>query len=62
MVPDDADHSQAEYAATWDLKSPYLTVLKGDPAKVVNTYFGWPTVNKATWEAAQPKPKDVLPE
>lgn len=50
----DFDHSQAEYAATWDQKAPYLTVLKGDPKTVTNTYYGWPTVNKATWEAANP--------
>lgn len=54
QVDDDFDHSQADYAATWDQKSPWLVVLKGDPATVVNTYAGWPTVTKAQWEAANP--------
>jgi hypothetical protein len=43
------------YAAEWDFQTPYVNVLKGSIADLMMAYLGWPTKDKTTWEAEQPK-------
>ena len=50
----DIDSPQITYAAEWDLKSPWVTVLKGKISDLKMAYLGWPMVDEATWKAAQP--------
>ena len=42
------------YAASWDGTSPWITVLKGQISDLKMGYSGWPMVDQATWEAANP--------
>jgi len=42
------------YAASWDGMSPWITVLKGQISDLKMGYSGWPMVDQATWEAANP--------
>ena len=42
------------YAASWDGTSPWITVLKGQISDLKMAYLGWPMVDQATWEAANP--------
>ena len=46
------DESNIVYAAEWDGKAPYVTVLKGDIADLKMAYAGWPMVDQVTYEAA----------
>ena len=50
------DMSNILYAAEWDGKTPWITVLKGSIADLKMAYAGWPMVDQATWEAANPAP------
>lgn len=45
------------YAAEWDGKAPYITVLKGQISDLKMAYLGWPMVTQAEWEAANPVEK-----
>ena len=47
------DMANIIYAAEWDGKAPYVTVLKGNLADINMAYAGWPMVDEATWKAAQ---------
>ncbi len=42
------------YAASWDGISPWIVVLKGTIASLKMGYAGWPMVDQATWQAANP--------
>ena len=44
------------YAASWDGTSPWITVLKGQISDLKMAFAGWPMVDQATWEAANPPP------
>lgn len=46
------DLSNITYAAEWDGQSPWITVLKGDPAEAKMAYMGWPMVTQAQWESS----------
>ena len=48
------DMTNIVYAAEWDGKAPYVTVLKGSLASINMAYAGWPMVDEATWKAAHP--------
>jgi len=56
IVPDDFDHAAAGavYAATWDGRAPYITVLVGNHHAITHAFAGWPMLTKAEWEAANP--------
>lgn len=43
------------YAAEWDQKSPWITILAGSVADLKMTYMGWPMITQAEWEAQNPK-------
>lgn len=51
VVPDEFDHSEAVFAATWDGQSPFVEVLKGDMSVPKLAFMGWPAEDKATYEA-----------
>ena len=51
MAEEVTDYSNIAYAAEWDMKSPYVTVLAGDIADIKLAYFGWPSITKEQWEA-----------
>ena len=40
------DESNILYAAEWDGKAPYVTVLKGDLSSIKMAYAGWPMIDK----------------
>jgi len=44
------------YAASWDDTSPWIVVITGTIASLTMAYAGWPMVDQATWEAANPPP------
>lgn len=48
------DPANIVYAAEWDGKAPYVTVLKGSIASINMAYAGWPMVDEATWRAENP--------
>lgn len=48
------DESNILYAAEWDGKAPWITVLKGSIADLKLAYMGWPMVDQATYEAEHP--------
>lgn len=48
--------SNIEYAAEWDGKTPYISILKGNINDIKMAYAGWPMVDKATWLASLPPP------
>lgn len=52
------DMSNIAYAAEWDMKSPYVTVLAGSIADLKLAYFGWPMITKEQWDAANPAPQE----
>ena len=45
---------QILYAASWDGISPWIVVLKGKISDLKMSYAGWPMVDQATWDAANP--------
>lgn len=51
MAEEVTDMSNIAYAAEWDGKAPYVTVLAGDIADIKLMYFGWPSITKEQWEA-----------
>lgn len=48
------DMSNIEYAAEWDQKAPWVTVITGSIADLKMAYSGWPMVAQAEWEVANP--------
>lgn len=48
------DPTNIIYAAEWDGKAPYVTVLKGNLADINLAYAGWPMIDEETWRAANP--------
>lgn len=50
MSEEVTDYSNIVYAAEWDMKSPYVTVLAGDIEDIKLAYFGWPMETKAMYE------------
>ena len=53
----DIDSPQITYAASWDLKSPWVTVLKGKISDLKMQFLGWPLITEEEWKAAQPEEK-----
>lgn len=47
------------YAATWDGVSPWIVVEKGSIADLKMAYMGFPMIDKATWDAANPQVKPI---
>ena len=49
IVPDSFDHVKAgaTYAATWDGRAPYITVLVGNHNAITHAFAGWPMLTKA---------------
>lgn len=45
------DPTNIVYAAEWDGKASYVTVLKGDLASIKMAYAGWPMIDEETWKA-----------
>lgn len=58
MAEEVTDMSNIVYAAEWDMKSPWVTVLAGDIADIKLAYFGWPMITKEQWDAANPAPQE----
>ncbi len=48
------DMTNVVYAASWDGISPWIVVLKGNIADLKMAYAGWPMIDQATWQAANP--------
>lgn len=48
------DLTNVNYAASWDGISPWIVVITGTIASLKMAYAGWPMVDQATWEAANP--------
>ena len=42
------------YAAEWDMRSPWVTVLKGSLADIKLAYAGWPMVEEAEYKLLHP--------
>ena len=42
------------YAAEWDGISPWVMLLTSTAIETKDTLLGWPMVDQATWEAANP--------
>ena len=53
---DNIADAQILYAASWDLRSPWITVLKGDISVLKFAFGGWPMVDQATWQQQNPQP------
>ena len=43
----------AVYAAQWDGRAPYVTVLLGNPHALTMEFAGWPRWRKVQWDARQ---------
>jgi len=54
----DPTDSNQIFIASWDLKSPWIVILKAGIAiaDLTDVPGGWPMVDQATWEAANPPP------
>lgn len=48
------DESNIAYAAEWDGKAPYVTVLKGSISDIKHAFMGWPMLTREEWQAANP--------
>jgi hypothetical protein len=48
------DPTNVVYAAEWDGKAPYVTVLKGSVADINMAYAGWPMIDEEAWKLANP--------
>lgn len=51
MAEEVTDYSNIAYAAEWDGKAPWITVLAGSIADLKLAYMGWPMEEQATYEA-----------
>ena len=48
------DMTNVVYAASWDGISPWIVVTAGKISDLTMAFAGWPMVDQATWEAANP--------
>ena len=54
------DWTNIAYAAEWDGKAPWITVLAGDRSTLKHQFMGWPTLTEVEWDAANP-PGQFIP-
>ena len=56
IVDDNYSNAGAVYAATWDGIAPYVILQVGTVALTNMAFLGWPMIDKAAWDLANPPP------